>query len=277
MYKMLLIDIDGTLIKEDLTIPKENIRAIKEASKKGLKVIISTGRMFLSAKQFTDELGIKDPIITSNGAYVSSNNLDTIYYEENLDPEDVLFVSEVLKPYGSFWNFFNHNTMFVEEIKEYVSRFERMFKSVPFTERINVKYLDENFTVDNLISQYGNQIQKGIVFLEKGEVEEVTKKLIVNNNISVVSSTSSNIEVTHKNADKGKAALSLAKSFNIKPEEIMCLGDSGNDLSMFEAVGFPVAMGNAVDELKNAAKFITDTNENFGVAKAIDKFILGKN
>lgn len=276
MIKMLLIDVDGTLIKEDLTIPKENIRAIREASAKGVKVVLSTGRMFLSAKRYADELGLTDPIISSNGAYIASNNRDKIYYEQNMEPKDVLFVSEVVEPYGSFWNFWNHDTMFVEEIKEYVSKFEKMTESMSFAEIVNVKYINGDYTVKDLISEYGKQIQKGIVFLAKNEVEEVTKKLLLNDNLSVVSSTDSNIEVTHKKADKGIAALKLAKALNIKKEEIMCLGDSGNDLSMFKAVGFPVAMENAVDSLKEVAKATTDTNENHGVAKAIDKFILGK-
>ncbi|MDU5414364.1 MAG: HAD-IIB family hydrolase, partial [Clostridium perfringens] len=92
--------------------------------------------------------------------------------------------------------------------------------------------------------------------------------------LEVVSSSPSNFEVMNKGTSKGRAVKVLADILNINREEIMCLGDSENDLSMIEFAGLGVAMGNAEEFLKEKADYITDTNENDGVAKAIEKFVL---
>lgn len=276
MYKMILIDVDGTLVRDDLTIPKENIRAIREAKEKGIMIVLSTGRQFISAKMYAKEVGLTDPIVSSNGAYVASHDEKDIYYEASIDKEDILSADELVKPHGFYWIFQNHDTMFAEDLDEYIATFERPHKGVPFTDRINVEKIDENYTIEDLVVDHDHEIHKGFIFLNDEKVDDIERKLKENKNISVVKPTSTIVEITHKNADKGRAALSLARAYNIKPEEIMCLGDSGNDVTMFKSVGFPIAMGNAVDKLKEIAKHITDTNENNGVAKAIDKFILKK-
>ena len=92
--------------------------------------------------------------------------------------------------------------------------------------------------------------------------------------LEVVSSSPNNFEVMNKGTSKGRAVKVLADILNINREEIMCLGDSENDLSMIEFAGLGVAMGNAEEFLKEKADYITDTNENDGVAKAIEKFVL---
>ena len=89
--------------------------------------------------------------------------------------------------------------------------------------------------------------------------------------LEVVSSSPSNFEVMNKGTSKGRAVKVLADILNINREEIMCLGDSENDLSMIELVKI---FGNAEEFLKEKADYITDTNENDGVAKAIEKFVL---
>ena len=92
MYKMICIDIDGTLVKPDLTISQRVKEAIEKAKKKGVVVALSTGRMHNSALLYSDELGLQDPIVSSNGAFVSAKEGETIYYEENLPLKDILSI-----------------------------------------------------------------------------------------------------------------------------------------------------------------------------------------
>lgn len=90
----------------------------------------------------------------------------------------------------------------------------------------------------------------------------------------VASSNSDNFEMTKKGTSKGKAVEVLADFYNIKRDEVICMGDGENDLSMIEYAGLGIAMGNASSIVKKRANYVTDTNCNDGVAKAIEKFVL---
>ena len=96
----------------------------------------------------------------------------------------------------------------------------------------------------------------------------------MNPELEIVSSWDDKFEIMKKGSSKGEAVAQLAKYFNLKRDEIMCIGDSENDLSMIEYAGIGVAMGNAIDKVKKSAQYITASNTDSGVAKAIEKFVL---
>ncbi len=271
---MICIDIDGTLIRPDLTLSERVISAIGKAKEKGVIIALSTGRMFKSALYYSDELNLMDPIISSNGAYVRNKKDDKIYYEENLSKTDIKYVLDVLENHDVKINWYNHNTMFIAEYRPYVGRYEEMSKTLPENRKIKIQYLDEDYTMDHALRDSNNAIQKGIVFPKLHLIPVIREEVGENKQIKVVSSGDDNIEFTSIKADKGLGVLALAKALGIKPEEIIAIGDSENDLAMLKVVGLPVAMGNAVDSVKKVAKYITDTNINDGVAKMIEKFIL---
>lgn len=274
MYKMICIDIDGTLVRPDLSISPRVKEAIKKAKKKGVVVALSTGRMHNSALLYSDELGLQDPIVSSNGAFVSAKEGETIYYEENLPLEDILSIQQVLDRYNVRINWYNHGTMYVSEYRDYVGRYEEMAKVLPENRRIYIKYITETFSLDEILHETGNKIQKGIVFPDPQVIPSIKEEVMKNPNIKVVSSGPDNVEFTSKTADKGLGVLALAKALGIEAKEIIAVGDSENDLPMLEVVGLPVAMGNAMDEVKNVAKFVTKSNVEDGVAVLIEKYIL---
>lgn len=104
------------------------------------------------------------------------------------------------------------------------------------------------------------------------KVKKELKQL--NPELEIVSSWDDNFEIMKKGSSKGEAVAQLAKYFNLKRDEVMCIGDSENDLSMIEYAGIGVAMGNAIDIVKQSAQYITLPNTESGVAKAIEKFVL---
>lgn len=276
MYKMICIDIDGTLIRPDLTVSDRVAGAIAKAKEKGVIIALSTGRMHKSALMYSDELGLTDPIISSNGAYVSERDGKTVYYEENLTGDDIRDIESVLKTHGTKINWYNHGTMYISEYRDYVGRYEEMSKTLPEDRKIHIKYLSDEFTLENLIEEAGNEIQKGIVFPRADLIEKIREEVSQNSRIKVVSSGDDNIEFTSHLADKGLGVLALAKVKGIHPEEIIAIGDSENDLSMLKVVGMPVAMGNAMDSVFQVAKYVTDSNVEDGVATMIEKFILNE-
>jgi len=276
MYKMICIDIDGTLIRPDLTISERVAQAIGKAKEKGLIIALSTGRMHKSALMYSDELGLTDPIVSSNGAYVSERDGSRIYYEENLSGEDMLLIQDVLDRNDTKINWYNHGTMYISEYRDYVGRYEALAKTLPENRRIHIKYLNEEFTLKHLIEETGNAIQKGIVFPKAERISVIRDQVSNNQRIKVVSSGIDNLEFTSYLADKGLGVLSLAKAKGIHPDEIIAIGDSENDLSMLKVVGMPVAMGNAMQSVLDVAEYVTDTNVNDGVAKMIEKLVLSE-
>lgn len=276
MYKMICIDIDGTLIRPDLTISERVAQAIGKAKEKGLIIALSTGRMHKSALMYSDELGLTDPIVSSNGAYVSDRDGSRIYYEENLSGEDMLLIQDVLDRNDTKINWYNHGTMYISEYRDYVGRYEALAKTLPENRRIHIKYLNEEFTLKHLIEETGNAIQKGIVFPKAERISAIRDQVSNNQRIKVVSSGIDNLEFTSYLADKGLGVLSLAKAKGIHPDEIIAIGDSENDLSMLKVVGMPVAMGNAMQSVLDVAEYVTDTNVNDGVAKMIEKLVLSE-
>ncbi len=193
MYKMICIDIDGTLIRPDQTISTRVADAIRKAKEKGVVIALSTGRMHRSALLYSDELGLSDPIISSNGAYVSERDGKTVYYEENLSGSDVKDIHDVLEQFDTKINWYNHGTMYISEYRDYVGRYEALSRTLPEDRRIRIKYLNEDFTLDQLIRENGNEVQKGIVFPRIDLIPSIREALSGNARIKAVSSGLDNI------------------------------------------------------------------------------------
>lgn len=116
-----------------------------------------------------------------------------------------------------------------------------------------------------------------LIFKDAALIDDLRNELKTIDRLEIVDSSKYNIEITRKGVSKGKAVEMLASLYNVKREEVLTIGDSENDLSMIEYAGLGVAMGNASDVIKAKADYITDTNDNDGVAEVISKFILNKN
>ncbi|MDU5544316.1 MAG: Cof-type HAD-IIB family hydrolase, partial [Clostridium perfringens] len=216
------------------------------------------------AKYYAGLLGVKTPIISCNGAFIREKDEDKVIYESVLNEDQLDRIYDVIKKYDINMAYFNTpNTVISEKIVPEEHGYKVMNKmmgeskeKVMFSEGIDFK---------EAFKTYGKHILKAIC------IENDSNKL---EDLEVVSSSPSNFEVMNKGTSKGRAVKVLADILNINREEIMCLGDSENDLSMIEFAGLGVAMGNAEEFLKEKADYITDTNENDGVAKAIEKFVL---
>lgn len=273
--KLICTDMDGTLLNDDHSISEENKKALKYAIDKGIVVAISTGRLFTSANYYRNLTGINAPIISSNGAYIRDKFSDDIIYQNPLSLEESLEIYTILKDFNIdfFFNTFNTAISNKEFIKDHP--YEINNRDIQNSDEKTLFLYNENLT-DILEKSKGSILKAICIDYTKSKPEEILKaraaieKL---NKFEVVCSNEYNFEIMKKNTTKGLAVQNLAKILNIEPQEIMCLGDGENDLSMLEIAEISVAMGNAPDYVKERAKFVTDSNNNSGVAKAIYKFI----
>lgn len=274
-YKLVCIDMDGTLLGENHTVSKENKEALKKATELGVHIAITTGRLFTSAKMYSDLIGVKAPIISSNGGYIKEKDKEEIIYESPIPRENLYKIYDVIKKYN-FLTYFNTCDTVITEIDLPENHaYKIMNKELPEDMRVKIDVVD---SFETALKEYTGKILKAIcVDVNKtADLQKARKELEELDEFEIVSSWQNNIEVMNKNTSKGNGVKNLAKMLGVKREEIICIGDNENDLSMIKYAGLGVVMGNANDEIKEQADYVTDTNINDGVAKVINKFILNK-
>lgn len=272
MYKLVCTDMDGTLLDSKGNISENNIKSIKAASAKGVKITVCTGRLFTSALYFSDLIGVKVPIIASNGAYIREKDRNEVIYKSVLGKENCKKILEVVRKYGINPHFNTTDIVFSEKISYSSSSYAKFNEGKPKDKQIKIQ-LVENW--DKVFDEYDDEILKCICAHEDiNKVLNAKEDMHRYSNLEVVSSWSNNFEVMCKGVSKGRAVEILANLYDIKREEIICIGDNENDLSMIKYAGLGVAMGNAEEAVKKQANFISRTNDNDGVSYVIDKFIL---
>lgn len=273
MYKLVCIDMDGTLLNKDHKVSLENKKALEEALKRGVRIAISTGRVYPTIEVYSKLLGIDVDVICSNGAYIKERDSDDIIFKSTLSEELFNKIYNVIKKY-KFLAYFDTIEGIISETKIPDSDSYRLMNSWVNEEKIKLyeisdfreAFKDKKHSILKVILI---QTKESKSFEEaKSDLEEISKIG------DLAFSWGGALEIMEKGTTKGNAVKMLAEKLNIKKEEVMCIGDSGNDLSMLKEAGLSVVMGNASDNIKKYADFVTDTNENSGVAKAINKFIL---
>lgn len=261
--KLIATDIDGTILKYNYEFSSEVKTCIKDLGKHGVKVVLVTGRMFAATHHITDELGLDTPIVCYQGGLVKHN--DEILYERNLNPEAANEIINWARKNNIHTNLYLNDELYVEKdsptVQRYVQQGISCFEVKPFDglklERINkillIDYEDEN---------------KVTMWKEYLEVKYP--------NIYFIKSTPFYLEICHPEATKACAVNFLKDYWGLTREEIMTIGDQNNDLDLLSAGGIKVAMGNATEELKAVADYITDTVNNNGFVKAVEKFVYDK-
>ncbi|MEN0262430.1 Cof-type HAD-IIB family hydrolase [Staphylococcus aureus] len=284
MIKLIATDMDGTLLNAAHEISQPNIDAIKYAQEQGITVVIATGRAFYEAQAPVADTDLTVPYICLNGAEVRDETFN-VMSTSHLNKSLVHKITNVLKDAGIYYQVYTSRAIYTEDPQRdldiYIDIAERAGQHAN-VERIKngiqrridngtLKVVDNYDAIENIP---GELIMKILAFdgnLEK--IDKASKILAESPNLAISSSSRGNIEITHSDAQKGIALGTIAERLGIEMKEVMAIGDNLNDLSMLEKVGYPVAMENGAEEVKKIAKYVTDTNENSGVGKAIMKLL----
>lgn len=273
-YKLICIDMDGTLLNKNHDVSKENKIAIKKAIEKGVCVAVTTGRLFASAKYFANLIGAETPIISSNGAYISEKNGNKVIYKSTLTLDQILRIYDIIKKY-ELTVYFNMSDAILADKKLPSNHGYKLMNDLIEKEEDRIK-IYEDIDLIKTLEKYKRHILKAICVEEKDleKLYKVKEELKKYSDLEVVSSWKNNFEIMKAGTSKGKAVEMLAKFLDIKKEEVICIGDSENDLSMIKYAGLGVAMGNGMNLIKQECDYITFTNEENGVARVIEKFVL---
>lgn len=261
--KAIAVDLDGTLLSSDKAISDMNKEVLKYLEKKGVKIFIVTGRTYVSAKPFVTELGIDSYIISYNGAKVVDYKKDRVIFELPLEEEFSKKIIELGKKKGFHINLYQDNKWYVENLES--------LETQHYAKHTGLTPIKKSF---DTFEDY-NMIKITIQDMNNSkEFNEFCNELkrVFGNNVYTAKSQKFLFEILNKNVNKGLILEKVLKSYGILLEECVAFGDANNDLEMLTAVGYGVAMGNSDLELKSKVKYVTDTNDNNGVAKFLKKY-----
>jgi len=272
MYKMIAIDLDGTLLNSNKEISQENKKYIKYAMEKGIKVLICSGRIYTGAKVFAEQLSVEGPMVVCNGAMIRDVKTGETYYSNMLSKEDCIKVVDLLHKEGIYFHTYIDDIMYAEKLDYAALYYMIKSKDLSSDFRIDVKVVE---SVKDIVVKSSENPAKIVVMSSKLEELLRVRKFVEDiSTIEVVSSNYDNFEVLNRGVSKGKALEIISRKFSIKREEIIAIGDNENDCSMLEYAGLSIAMGNAEDKVKNICDFVVPSNDEDGVAYAIKKFVL---
>jgi Cof subfamily protein (haloacid dehalogenase superfamily) len=280
MIKCIATDMDGTLVTGAHKITKENREAILAAQAKGIEVVVATGRSYEEARFVLEEEGLKCPMILVNGAEIRTKD-GTLIGENPIKKEEAKEIAKTLLEHDIYFEAYTSKGTYTNDREKGLALIVDIFLSInPGADREFIqqeakeRFAEGNIHVvesyDQLFQSEEHQILKFLVFsFDDEKLTTASKALQYFENIVVSSSARGNIEITHKLAQKGVALEQFVKERGISLSETMAVGDNFNDVSMLERVGRSVAMGNAAPEVKAICDFVTATNEESGVGKAI--------
>lgn len=262
--KLLALDMDDTLLDNKLAISPRAGEAIRKAVEQGVTVTIATGRMYRSALPYAKQLGLDVPLITYNGALIKSCLSGEVLLNKPVEKEIAKEVLALCKQRGWHIQTYVNDELYVEKINHYTELYSSIAKvpAIPIGDKL---YDGEEYSSKMLMMM---STEEGIIEIYN------TFKGLFGNRINIAISKKTYLEITDPAANKGKALAFLADKLRVRKEEIMAIGDSGNDVDMLKFAGWGVAMGNASPAVKAVARLETLSNEADGVAEAIEKYVL---
>lgn len=263
--KMVAIDLDDTLLDSHYRIAARCVEAIHRAREKGIFITLATGRMFQSALPYAGLLGIDLPLICYQGALVKSTFSGEVLYQRCIKAGLARELLKLLQEAGSDYHMYSLEAMYVSEMTPILKEQCRITKIEPI--------LMESF--ETLLEKF-EPVEIMALFGDEAERLKVQNQLIqrFGAQLHITPFKYNSLEIMDGQATKARALAGLAAQFHILQEEIMAIGDSYNDLPMIEWAGVGVAVANAHPMVKAKADYITASNDEQGVALALEKYVL---
>lgn len=263
--KLFVTDMDGTLLNNHHEISDGNQRAIRKAVEDGMVFTIATGRMHKSTVSFAQILGIEVPIITYNGALICTTSGKELY-SNCVKPELISDIIDCADELGQYIQIATKTDLYYKEHCSYSDFYEAKTKT-------------PGYAVGEKLKEYTKDVAKLLIIADSpasvpGIIARFKERF--GDKLTVVASTDTFIEIIDPATSKANAMLKLADILGIEQKDVLAIGDAGNDIPMIKAAGVGVAMGNAIPEVKAVADYEVKSNEEDGLAEAIDRFFYEK-
>ena len=268
-YRLLALDLDETLLGEDLQISPRNLQAIREAVRRGVMVIVATGRMYCTSQNYAVEMtpGRDMPIISYHGALVKTSRTGRVLRHRPLDHSVAVAITREMEERGFHLNLYAGDRLYVRE----ENRHTRYYQTIAGIE------LEPVGPLDDFLEETGARPTKLTIIDADGRLDwaEHFIRDRYGEQVMALQSRTLFLEITDLRSTKGQALAFVAGREGIRREEIIACGDSYNDLDMIKYAGLGVAMANARPSVRDAADLVTASNVEDGVARVIEEYILG--
>jgi 5-amino-6-(5-phospho-D-ribitylamino)uracil phosphatase len=267
--KLLVLDIDGTILDKHGNISETDFQALEEVRRKGIAVSLCTGRAAGSCKQILNRLSLDGLHVFCDGALVCNSDFDREVYVKPIQQDLLKRVCKKAAEYNLPIELYSSSTLFIEH-ETWITNIQRKFFGI-----------DPRVISFNSISERERIIKGGLIISSPEEEArtsafsaEFKDELFFSWARTPAYPCTNFINITAAGVSKGAALEALTYHLGLKLEEVMAIGDGNNDLTLLSKAGFSVAMQNAPDELKSVADYITAGVEQSGVAQAIRKFLI---
>ena len=286
MYKLIAIDLDGTLLNSYGEVSE----ATREAKNRGTEIVLASGRPISSTESIAIELGTDNYLISGNGAAVYDIKKQEIIYDRFLTKEQVLNIAKLCEQNSFFYNVYTEDEVIASSLsynilfyhKENVKKIEEKRTHINVVQNI-AEYIEKSgkekflkITVCDESKFIFNSIMKRLKEIEGIDVLEVAymSKKKIKFGTEDIDIQYYYTEITNKNVNKWNAIQFLLDKLNIKKEEVIAIGDNVNDQEMIIEAGLGIAMGNSNPKTKEVANEIVSDNNSEGVLEAIKKYVL---
>lgn len=266
-YKMIVLDIDGTLTNDEKEITPKTLDALRKAQEHGIVLVLASGRPAAGLKQLSRELEMDKHhgiLLSYNGGKVLDAEDGTVFYEKGIPTERAKAVLRHLEQFPVTPMIFGEDSLYVTDKSGYKVDYESSINRIRIEETGRPLSEFLNFTTVKILTAAPNQ-----VLLENKEA--ITKPF--EDEFSFVMSAPFYLECNMKGINKAASLDSVCQTMGIKAEEVISFGDAQNDITMVEYAGLGVAMGNACEELKAVADEITLSNNEDGIAVLLEKYL----
>lgn len=288
MYKLVAIDLDGTLLNSSGEVSIKNKEAILKAVENGTIVVLASGRMPSSVKNLAKEIGADKYIISGNGTLVYDLQNEEIIYDAFLEKSKVLEIIKICEENSIYYNVYTEDSVLTKSLSYNVLFYDSENSKKPIEKRTNIniiddiyKYISENDVIvlkmticdsDKAIFSSIVRKLKTIPKIDVLEVEHMSRKNIKSGSIDVAVEYFYT-EIAKENTNKWTAIEFLMEKLDIKKDEVMAIGDNVNDKEMVENAGLGISMGNSMLAANNIGDIVVSDNNSDGVAEAINKYI----
>ena len=289
MYKLVAIDLDGTMLDSFGQVTENTKKVIQKTIEKGTDVIIASGRPIDSIKTIAKEIGSNKYFIAGNGALIYDIQKDEILYEKYMNKQKVLEIIKICEENSIAYNVYTDKTILATSLKYNVLYYhkENLKKQEDKRTHINIvenmyeyiqKMKEERFLKITICDDSKTVFQSIIRKLEKIkdieilDVSHMSRK-VIEQGTEEIPIEYYYTEISSKDVDKWCAIEFLIEKLNIEKEDVISIGDNVNDKKMIEEAGLGIAMGQSMPQLKEIADYVTSSNTEEGVAKAIEKFV----
>lgn len=292
MYNLVAVDLDGTMLNSYGMVTDNTKNVIKKVISNGTDVIIASGRPIDSIKTIAKEIGSENYFIAGNGALIYDIKNDEVIYEKFMTKEKVLEVIKICEENSISYNLYTESTIIAKSLKFNVLYYQKENLKKEESKRTNITIVDDIYSyVQNLENPRFLKIT--VCDDNKFVFQSIIRKLRKVNNIEVLDVLHMSrkmirqgtedipieyyyTEISLKDVDKWNAIEYLIEKLNIKKDEVIAIGDNVNDKIMIENAGLGVVMGGSTPVVTEIADFVTNSNNDEGVANCLKKFCLNE-